>query len=173
MRPPSGNDRAGHRTPAIILYDGGCDFCVSQARKLARCGAGKLVMRSFREPGVLEQFPGLTREQCMKEIKLVVPGGPVYGGAEAIVRSIHLGHPVLGAPLLGYYLPLLRWIADRCYARVARNRYRLPLRRPDGCATGVCERHAPPGGVRATAPPRAAMHADGGTPARNSDNKLN
>ena len=119
-----------HTTPPkdgvpVALYDGHCDFCIAQANKLARYARGRITLRSFQGEGVLDDYPGLTHAACMEELKLVGPDGRIYGGAEAIVRVIDRGHPVLGKVLFGYYVPGVRWISDRAYAWVARRRYRL------------------------------------------------
>ena len=108
----------------VLLYDGQCDLCSAQARRLHTIARGRVTLRSLHDKGALSGCPGLTVEACMKEVKLVERDGSVYGGAEAVVRAVRIGHPVLGLVLYAYYVPGIRQAADRAYARVARNRYR-------------------------------------------------
>jgi predicted DCC family thiol-disulfide oxidoreductase YuxK len=127
----------------IALYDGHCRFCTEQAEKLARMARGAIEIRSFQEPGALDAFPGITHEACMVELKLVGGDGRVYGGAEAVVRALRLGRPLIGRIALGYYFPGVRWLADRAYAWVAKNRYRLfgKTRRAAACDGEACAVH--------------------------------
>src|ERR1700736_5884289 len=80
----------------VVLYDGLCQFCTAGAKKLsklARPGAVELV--NFQEPGVLDRFPGVPWEACMRRMHLVTPEGRVYGGFEAAVQAVAT-RPVLG-----------------------------------------------------------------------------
>ena len=134
--------------PSYLLFDGHCRLCTAGSRRmlrLARPGAVELL--DFQEPGVLARFPGLSHAECMREMKLVTPGGRVFGGVEAIVRVLAT-RGVLGSWACLYYIPGLRQIADAAYVRVARNRYRF-LGRTD-CASEGCALHASP---RSTTPP--------------------
>ena len=106
----------------VLLYDGRCRFCVAQVNRLARHSRGRFVVQSFHDDGALEAFPGLTMEDCMAEMKLVDLSGRISGGLEAAVRTLGHAHPVIGKVLYLYYIPGLRWIADRAYDWVARNR---------------------------------------------------
>jgi predicted DCC family thiol-disulfide oxidoreductase YuxK len=109
----------------VALYDGHCSFCTSQALSLARMARGAIVTRDFQAAGVLDAFPGLTHAHCMVELKLVAKDGRIYGGAEAVVRALRLGRPILGRLAMGYYIPGVRQLSNWAYRFVARNRYRL------------------------------------------------
>lgn len=122
-RPRLQTSPPSHGVP-LVLYDGTCRFCTGWAAKLVRMAAGRVHTRPC-DRTLLEGFPGITHDDCMRELKLIDPAGTVYGGAEAVVLALRLGRPVLGTLALVYYLPLVRWIADRSYAAFARNRYRL------------------------------------------------
>ncbi len=108
----------------LLLYDGQCNLCTTQAKRLQTIARGRLTLRSLHDKGILSGCPGLTVEACMKEVKLVERDGSVYGGAEAVVRAVRIGWPILGWLLNAYYVPGIRRVADRAYAWVARNRYR-------------------------------------------------
>ena len=128
---------------AVVLFDGNCDFCTAQARRLARYAGNKVGLRSFQDEGVLDAFPGLTYEACMEEMTLVESDGRLYGGAEAFVRAMGVGHAFLGKLFFVYYFPGVRWIADQTYAWIARRRYRLLVNNPQSCRTGGCKQHHP------------------------------
>ncbi|MCZ6767187.1 MAG: DUF393 domain-containing protein [bacterium] len=134
-------DKPSNSPSGVVLYDGHCDFCTKQAERLIRYAGDRVRLVSFQDKGALDPYRDLTHADCMKEIKLVDPRHHIYGGAEAIVRSINLGHPVTGKLLFAYYLPIVRQIADRAYRWVATNRYRLAVDNPDACRTGECRRH--------------------------------
>jgi predicted DCC family thiol-disulfide oxidoreductase YuxK len=126
----------------VVLFDGDCGFCTAQARRLA--APGKILLRSFREEGALAAFPGVTLEECLREMKLVGLDGRVYGGAEAIARALRVGRPFLGTVAMLYYVPGVRWAADRAYAWVAANRFRFSRRYAELCDDGACGLHGPP-----------------------------
>ncbi|MDH3215906.1 MAG: DUF393 domain-containing protein [Candidatus Krumholzibacteria bacterium] len=128
----------------VILYDGRCHFCTAHARRLVGGGGRPLALRSFHQQGVLEEFPGVTHEACMKEIKLIDADGHVYGGAEAVVRAVFAKRPWLGWMFFVYYIPGFRCSAEWFYARVAKNRYGRGGRTGEECETGDCTRHSSP-----------------------------
>jgi protein-S-isoprenylcysteine O-methyltransferase Ste14/predicted DCC family thiol-disulfide oxidoreductase YuxK len=128
----------------VVLYDGLCKFCTAGARRLialARPGAIELV--NFQEPGVLERFPGVSLEACMRQMYLVCPDGRVFGGFEAAVQAVAT-RPVLGLLAYAYYLPGLRLAFDLAYAQVAANRYRILGKAVAAgeCEGGTCALHA-------------------------------
>jgi predicted DCC family thiol-disulfide oxidoreductase YuxK len=79
--------------------------------------------RSFRNEGVLDDFPGLSEEICERAIQLVRPDGKVFSGLNGIVRL--LSQKPLGKVALIYFLPILKQLSDLAYAGVAKNRYRF------------------------------------------------
>ncbi|MCA9837657.1 MAG: DUF393 domain-containing protein [Trueperaceae bacterium] len=124
----------------VIMYDGSCKLCKAQAENLARLAQGKV--RSEALQTAVGKFPEISLEEALKEIKLVSSSGQVYGGAEAIVQLINIGQPVLGKLLYPYYLPGVKQLADKLYAWVARNRYKLFGKVPDdACEGGTCSIH--------------------------------
>jgi len=124
---------------AVLLFDGHCRLCTAGARKLARWARpGAVELASFQDPSVLGRFPDLTRDQCLQAMHLVEPDGHVFGGAEAVV-AVLVTRGWLFAWTRLYYLPGLRWLADRAYRWVARNRYRLTGRAP--CDETGCVLH--------------------------------
>jgi predicted DCC family thiol-disulfide oxidoreductase YuxK len=124
----------------VILYDGACRLCTSQAKNLSKLSRGKVVSRALQTE--LKHFPNLSEAESLKEIKLIDEQGHIYGGAEAIVKLVNYGQPVLGKLLYPYYIPGIRHLANLSYAWVARNRYKLFGKMPeDACDDGACSVH--------------------------------
>lgn len=126
----------------VALYDGHCRFCTEQTQRLGRMAHGRIEMRDFQQPGALDAFPTLTHEACMRELKVVEPDGRISGGAEAIVRVLRAARPLLGRLALVYYVPGVRWLADRAYRFVANRRYEV-FGRTEDCDDGTCSLHGP------------------------------
>jgi predicted DCC family thiol-disulfide oxidoreductase YuxK len=123
----------------VLIYDGHCRFCIQQASRLERWVNGGVRMESFRDPGVIERYPGLTLQQCDQALQLVEPNGRIHSGAEAIATAFRL-RPVLAPIGWLYYLPVVRQIADWGYRLVARNRFSL---QGDVCTDDACRQHRP------------------------------
>lgn len=121
---------------AVLLYDGECVFCRRSRDRLQWLlrddGLGYL---SFRGPGVLDRFPGVTEHACELGLQLITTDGTVYSNAEAAVRSL-LRRPWFAAAWL-YYLPGLRQIIDATYRWVAVHRFGISGRSSE-CKDDVC-----------------------------------
>jgi predicted DCC family thiol-disulfide oxidoreductase YuxK len=121
----------------VLLYDGHCRLCragVTTLSKMSR--SSPLELKSFREPGVLEAFPGVSLERCENAMQLVLPNGRVLEGAEAVVQALR--HRWFGKLLLLYYLPVIRQLANAAYGLIARYRFRILGR---DCPEGTCSIH--------------------------------
>lgn len=131
---------APQKAQAVLMYDGACKLCTAQADNLAKLARGRVKAEALQT--AVARFPQVSREAALREMKLVTLSGKVYGGAEAFVQLIQLGYPLLGKLLYPYYLPGIRQLADRLYAYIARNRYRLFGSLPeDACDGGACGLH--------------------------------
>jgi predicted DCC family thiol-disulfide oxidoreductase YuxK len=137
-----GQANPSSKAQAVLLFDGRCRLCRAQAERLERLGGDRVRVRPLQE--ALRDYPQLNEADALREMKLVDSNGRVYGGAEALVRLVRHGHPSLGRLMLVYYLPGIRWLADRSYAWVARNRYRIWGRVEDACEDDACQIHYPP-----------------------------
>jgi predicted DCC family thiol-disulfide oxidoreductase YuxK len=127
-------------THAVVIFDGQCEFCRAQAERLAG-GSPVIRLRSFHDEGVLDDYPDLTFEMCMESMKLIERDGTMYDGAEALLRALAIRRRALGKiPLTLYRVPGVRWIVDRAYAWIAKNRYRI-MGRSETCETGRCRVH--------------------------------
>jgi predicted DCC family thiol-disulfide oxidoreductase YuxK len=108
----------------IVIYDGNCEFCTAQVRRLHRWDSGKrLSFLSLHDPQVNSRFPDLTHQQLMDEMLVVTPEGKRYGGANGF-RYLTLRLPLLWplAPVMNFpgLMPLWAWL----YRQIAIRRYR-------------------------------------------------
>jgi predicted DCC family thiol-disulfide oxidoreductase YuxK len=111
-------------TTPVLIYDGHCPFCRKQVANLKRLVGERFRLESFQDKGVLDHYPDLTYDDCMKEIKLVLDANRILGGAHAIFHTLSLAP--LYRPLRWLYgLPLFKQLLDLAYAFVARNRYAI------------------------------------------------
>lgn len=123
----------------VLIYDGRCRFCVDQATRLQRWVHGRVRLESFRDPGVIERYAGLTEAQCDQALQLVEPGGRIWSGGAAVARTLRLS-PLLAPLGWLYFVPGLRHVGDWVYGRIARNRFRL---RGEVCTGDACRIHQP------------------------------
>ena len=129
---------AGDARP-VLIYDGHCRLCEREATRLARWVGGRVGLESYRDPGVIARYPGLTLEMCEQGLQLVMPDGRIVSGAEAAAAALRLRPPL--APLAWlYYLPGVRQLADAVYRVIVRNRFRLG---GTACTGDECRLHRP------------------------------
>lgn len=142
MNPQRGKQSDSSPVKPIIWFDGNCAFCRHQVdRLLYLCG-----WRADASPLQSSLTPGTTVE----EMKLQMPSGELYGGAEAVFRSLALSP--LFRPLLWLYLiPGIRQIFNAGYRVIANNRYNMAI---SACPTGSCGIHVAADGLD-HAPPTA------------------
>jgi predicted DCC family thiol-disulfide oxidoreductase YuxK len=127
-----------------VLYDGHCRFCTASVNRLvALAKRGALVPVSFQEPGVLDRYPGLTYDMCMKQMYLITSAGRRYGGFEAAVQAVAT-RPILGWLAQIYYVPIIRQFFDLTYSLIAAHRYRIMGKAvaAGDCDGGTCALHA-------------------------------
>lgn len=106
----------------VLVYDGECEFCSRLARWVERHDAlGRISARPNQEPGLVERL-GLTRAEVDRAAWAVEPAGRRFEGAAAINRSLRELGGFWRAVSALYSVPLLGWLENRYYARVARRR---------------------------------------------------
>ncbi len=130
----------------VVLYDGRCRFCIGQMKNLLRFARrDALEPTSFQDEGVLERFPGVTYDECMEAMHVVMPDGRIFRGMEAAVRAV-LTRPLLGLPAWLYYVPGIRQLMDAIYRWIAERRYAIAGRQlaEEGCDGGTCAVHFGP-----------------------------
>jgi len=139
----------------VAIYDGDCGFCVRwRDRMMARDPHGAVEWLSVHEPSTASRFPGLDREDAMRQMWVYAPDGSIHKGAE--------GWRVLFRVLDGlswvaalYVIPGVPFVMDRVYRFIAARRYRL------SCRNAACRRPDTSGGrgTSAGAGPRALLVA--------------
>ena len=120
---------------AVVIYDGQCQFCSQQVRRLAGLdGKNRLSFLSLHDPLVKTRFPALSHEELMEAMYLVEPSGRAYRGAAAfrvLTRRIPWLWPLMPILHLPFSLPLWQAI----YRFIARRRSRIK------CDDGTCQIH--------------------------------
>lgn len=121
-----------------VLYDGACRLCRASAARLRRLDrGGRVELVDLHEPGVMDRFPQIGRDEALQGMQAVDARGRVYGGADAVAR---VGLTLPGWKLVAWLLlaPGIHVVARQAYGWVARNRYRWNRQR---CADGSCTVH--------------------------------
>jgi predicted DCC family thiol-disulfide oxidoreductase YuxK len=127
----------GHGTPnGIVFYDSECSMCTQGARRLEPVLARRrIALAPLQSPDACVSL-GVAEEDRLKEMRLRLADGTVFGGASAVVemaRRIWWAWPLWAFSRLPGAMRIMR----AAYDWVARHR---------GCANGVCriERGAGP-----------------------------
>jgi predicted DCC family thiol-disulfide oxidoreductase YuxK len=119
--PPLGRfDESGRYT---VLYDGDCPICRGSVSRLeAKDREGILDFVPAKAPEVGEEFSWLSPDALREAVHVVGPDGKTWVGVEAMEE---LARVLPGWRWLSWALrvPLVRPLAERIYAWVARNRY--------------------------------------------------
>ncbi|MEZ4608089.1 MAG: DUF393 domain-containing protein [Deinococcales bacterium] len=111
-----------YQAKATVLYDGNCVFCRRQVAFLDRLSRQRLNLLNLHEHW--RDYPQVSFEAAMQEMKLIDEKGKVYGGAGAVAKSLEIAYPLLKLSKL-YNLPGVKWFCDMAYRLIAENRYRL------------------------------------------------
>ncbi|MGJ7529918.1 thiol-disulfide oxidoreductase DCC family protein [Variovorax sp. GB1P17] len=109
--------------PLTVYFDATCPLCVAEMGAMkARDAAGRLDLIDC-SPADFSGGPA-SREALMTAMHAVDASGRVLSG----VGAIRACRTAVGLPAGGFLLdlPLVGALADRAYAGLARNRYRLP-----------------------------------------------
>lgn len=106
-----------------LLYDGNCRFCLRSVQRLRPLLHPIVTLTNFHD--ALISHPELQSANFDKGIKLVIPSGQYYTGAEAILLALYLAQRFRWVYWLYKNLSIFRWAANFIYARIAANRHRL------------------------------------------------
>ncbi|HEX7262954.1 MAG TPA: DCC1-like thiol-disulfide oxidoreductase family protein [Candidatus Dormibacteraeota bacterium] len=82
---------------------------------------GRIEVRPNQETGLAERL-GLSREEIGRAVWAFEPGGRRFEGAGAVSRVWRELGGVWRVPGSFYFVPPLKWLEDKYYARVARRR---------------------------------------------------
>lgn len=109
----------------LMLYDGDCGFCTTSALATrSKWFRSEVTVTPFQRADLVVH--NLTVDKCGESLHVVDNDGGVHVGSDAVavvLRESRFPWPLVGRALR---LPGMRWVAQRAYAAVARNRHKLP-----------------------------------------------
>src|SRR5258706_10112893 len=105
-----------------MIFDGDCHFCRFWITRWQQWTGSRVDYLPFQGPTIASRFPELPRDRFEASVQLIEPDGRVYGGAEAVFRS--LAHsPCRRWPLWIYQnLPGAAPLTEWSYRFVAKHR---------------------------------------------------
>jgi predicted DCC family thiol-disulfide oxidoreductase YuxK len=94
---------------------------------IARDPKGAIEWLSVHDPSVASRFPGVDREDAMRQMWVHAPDGSIHKGAEGwrVLFGVLDGLSWVGA---AYKIPGVPFVMDRVYRYIAARRYRLSCR---------------------------------------------
>jgi predicted DCC family thiol-disulfide oxidoreductase YuxK len=111
---------------AVLIYDAECPMCRASAMWLMRLALsrGALEILPCRSTVRVARFPQITEDACLTAMQLVLPGGRVLAGADAVPELLRRIRGLAWLVAV-FALPGMRSLARRIYAWIARNRMRI------------------------------------------------
>jgi predicted DCC family thiol-disulfide oxidoreductase YuxK len=119
---------------AVLVYDGECSLCRASAlwlmRRALAGGSESLEILPCGSPLRRARYPQISDEACRAAMQLVLPGGGVRSGADAVPEILAR---IPRWRWLGRLLDLpgARALRRRAYAWIARHRMQLGCARPE------------------------------------------
>jgi lipase maturation factor 1 len=106
----------------LLVYDGECHFCCRWIARWQNATGGAISYLPFQDASVAARFPEIPREDFAQAVRLILPDGSVYGGAEAVFRA--LAESGRERWLLGLYkkIPGFAEMTELLYDEVATHR---------------------------------------------------
>ncbi|MEM9411155.1 MAG: DUF393 domain-containing protein [Planctomycetota bacterium] len=123
----------------LIIFDGQCNFCQSQVRRIRWFSGDTLAFISLHDPRVRDDYPDLSHQQLMQQMYVVTKQKERLGGVRGI-RYLSRNYPRLwwAAPLLHIPGSLNFW--QWLYDKVAFYRYWLGGK-ANCCDGNACQVH--------------------------------
>ncbi len=119
----------------VIVYDGECNFCLWSVRRVQRLDRrNQFEYLPRQSEGVEARFPQLAESDFNTGLRLVLDGGEIRVGADAVYEIYRCMPPFHLAAWL-YRVPVLHHFFRACYTLIARNRHRFGRVE---CDTGAC-----------------------------------
>ena len=121
-----------------VLFDGACGFCRASVARVRRFDRReRLELLDLHDPEAPRRFPQVDPEMAMVWMQAVDAQGRVFSGVDAWAR---IGRLLPGWKWVAWMLkvPGIHFVAVKCYAWIARNRYRW---NKEACADGSCAVH--------------------------------
>jgi lipase maturation factor 1 len=72
----------------LMIFDGDCNFCRRWISRWKQATGDRVEYAPLQEPGLLERFPQVRREDCQQAVQLVDTDGNVYAAANAVFRAL-------------------------------------------------------------------------------------
>jgi predicted DCC family thiol-disulfide oxidoreductase YuxK len=136
------NEKSGEAERYTVIFDGDCPLCRGSVEALrVRDLEGILDFVPGQEPGIEENYPGISRDAASAAIHLVSPDGEIWQGAGAVEE---LARILPGFRWLRglFALPFARRLAGPVYRIVARNRKVVRNRKGAGDRMGAPPRRS-------------------------------
>jgi predicted DCC family thiol-disulfide oxidoreductase YuxK len=112
----------GERPPErpLLLFDGDCGFCRFWVARWRVATRGRVDFAPAQQEAA--RFPQIAKESWKRSVQLVMPTGEVYGGAEAVFRT--LAYAPERRWMLGVYrsVPGAQFVSEAAYGMVERHR---------------------------------------------------
>ena len=104
----------------LLLFDGDCGFCRFWVARWRAATSGRVDFAAAQREAA--RFPQIAKESWRRSVQLVTPAGEVYGGAEAVFRTLAYA-PERGW-MLGVYrsVPGAQFVSEATYRLVERHR---------------------------------------------------
>lgn len=116
----------------VVLYDGDCGFCARWRDRMARRdGRGAIEWLSVHDPSVASRFPGLDRDDALRQMYVYGPEGRLHKGADGWRELFGVLDGLRWLKALGR-VPGIASLMRVAYRFIAARRYRL------SCAGAAC-----------------------------------
>lgn len=123
-----------------VLYDEQCEVCQAGATWLHLLDRNGIVeCTHYLSSRLLDSDERFTADACARELHILDPKGRVWVGGAA-VRELARQFPQTRWIGLLLEVPPFRWLSDKLYSLVARNRYQLSKCRGGACRTTLTVR---------------------------------
>ena len=122
----------------VIVYDGECNFCIAQIERIRQMDSkNQFEYLPRQDPSADKRFPVLQSIDFNTGMRLIMPAGTNYAGADAIYQ---IARRLPGINIIAwlYCVPGINQIAKAVYAWVAKNRGRLSGL---SCKSETCDVH--------------------------------
>ena len=104
----------------LLVFDGDCSFCRFWVDAWKSLTEDRVAYAPFQE--VADQFPEIPLENFRSSVQLVMPGGEVFAGAEAVFRTLAYAPGKKWMLWLYERAPNVAPISEACYRIVAAHR---------------------------------------------------
>ena len=101
----------------LLLFDGDCGFCRFWVARWRATTRGRVDFAPAQQEA--SRFPQVTEEAWKRSVQLVTPEGAVYGGAEAVFRTLAYAPERRWMLAVYRHLPGARPVSEAAYRLVA------------------------------------------------------